>query len=138
LYSELAVNLKYKSGGEKMDSILIICDKAPFGTNTANEAIRLSAGFAALGDTVDCKLLLINDGVLLLNKNLNSKIIGVDSLEEGIEMIDLTDLSIYAVKEDISLHGLKEEDLIELGTLTLISEQEIPQIIQQTSTTFKI
>lgn len=119
-----------------MESILIICNKAPIGTNIAGETLRLASGFLALGDTIGCRVLLEGDGVLIMKKGLNASKIGMDSLSEALEMAELTEMPISIVKEDLISHGLSENDLIELSSLNIINRNEIPMIIQQYSTVF--
>ena len=62
-----------------MESVLIMCNKSPFGTNSAIEAIRLGAGFIALGELLDCKIFLYGEAVLSMKRGLNSTKIGLDS-----------------------------------------------------------
>ena len=121
-----------------MESILIICDSGPFGSNSANEAIRLGSGFLGLGEDVDCKIILMGDAVLFMKNNLQSELIGMDSPDEGLEMADLTDMPIAIVKEDMEMRGLTKEQLIEYENLSLIDKADIPRIIEEYSTTFKI
>ncbi|MHA1820619.1 MAG: DsrE family protein [Promethearchaeota archaeon] len=121
-----------------MESVLIICDKAPFGTNLANEAIRLGAGFLALGEDIDCKLVLIDDGILFLKKNLNADLIGVEPISEGLEMADLSDLEIIVFKEDMDKFGLTEDDFIDYSNLAIRSKSEFSSIIAEFDGVFKI
>lgn len=121
-----------------VESIVILCDKGPFGTNTANEAIRLGSGFIALGEDVDCKLILMGDGVIFMNKNLQPDLLGMDSVDEGIEMADLSELPILLVKEDLDERGLTENDLVEYEAIEIISKSDIPKIIEEYDTAFKI
>ncbi len=95
-----------------MESILIICDKGPFGTNTTNEAIRLGSGFLGLGEDVDCKIVFMGDAVLFMKNNLKPEILGIDPIDDGLEMADLTDMSIVLIREDLEIRGLSEDKLI--------------------------
>lgn len=121
-----------------VDSILILCDRGPFGTNSANEAIRLGAGIMGLGAGVSCKLLLMGDAVLFASKNLDAKIIGMDSSAEAMELAELTELPLLLVEEDMQVRGLGSADLIAYPNLTIIKKQEIPEILQQFSTAFRV
>jgi sulfur relay (sulfurtransferase) complex TusBCD TusD component (DsrE family) len=120
-----------------MNSILILCDKAPFGTNTVIEAFRLGSGFLGLGD-IKCKIVLFGDAVLFLHKNLNSVPIEVDSPAEGIEMAELTEIPIAVVKEDMKLRGMSDGDLREYAQLSVISQSEIAKLIQEYGGAFHI
>jgi len=121
-----------------MESVCIICDKSPFGTNTANEALRLAAGFLALGDTLQCKLVLVNDAVFLVKKGLDAKKIGTDSMDEPIEMIQLTEMPIVVVKEDLKTRGIEDSDLIEIPTMQQIDAAEIPAILSKYDFVFHV
>lgn len=121
-----------------MESVLILCDKGPFGTNIANEAIRLGAGFIGLGEDVNCKLVFLGDAVLFMKKNLQPGLIGMDSLEEGVEMADLTELSVVLVREDMESRGMSEEDLRDYENLSVISISELTGLINEYPTVFKI
>jgi len=112
-----------------MESVCIICDKSPFGSNTANEALRLAAGFLALGDTLQCKLILVNDAVLLVKKGLNSEKIGTDSMAEPIEMIELTEMPIAVIKEDLKARGIEDNEILEIPTIQQIGAADIPAIL---------
>ena len=96
-----------------MKSILVLCDKGPFGTNTAVEAIRLSSSFLGLGEDMDSKVAFLGDAVLVMKNNLKSDQIGMDSLDDGLEMADLTDLEIILIKEDMEERGMSESDVID-------------------------
>lgn len=119
-------------------SVLILCDKGPFGTNSANEAIRLGSGFLGLGEDLDCKIIFMGDSVLFMRNNLKADLIGMDSLEDGIEMADLTDMPVVLVKEDMESRGVNESDLVEYEEISIINKSEIPKIIGDYDTVFKI
>jgi sulfur relay (sulfurtransferase) DsrF/TusC family protein len=121
-----------------MDSVMIICDKGPFGTNTVFEAMRLGSGFLALGEDVDCKIVLIGDAVLFMKRNLDNNVLGMDSLEDGIEMADLSDLPVMLMREDMIERGMSESDLIDYENITIISKDEIASEMGSYSTVFRM
>ncbi len=121
-----------------MESVLIISDKGPFGTNTTNEAIRLGSGLMGLGEDVDVKIILTDDAVLFFKNNLNPEPLGMDSLEQGIEMADLTEIPILLIKEDMDARGMTEEDVVDYDEIYYINRAEIPSIIQDYGTVYKI
>jgi len=121
-----------------MRSIAILCDKGPFGTNSANEAIRLGSGFMALGEEIKCKVIFYGDGVYFMKKGLNSSIINVDSIEDGLEMAQLSELPILLVKEDLEERGIKPEDLIEYGNMEIVPWGEIPRVLMEFPAAFKV
>ena len=98
----------------KMESVLVMCNRGPFGSNSAYEAIRLGAGFMGLGEDINCKILFHGDAVLSVKKNLNSNKIGMDSYAEGFEMADLSELPIIVIEEDLLTRGMTAADLVEL------------------------
>ncbi len=124
-----------------MDSALIICDKGPFGTNAPAEAIRLAVGLGSLGEMLNTKVIFCGDAVLFLNKKINATTtsgIKMDTLDETLEMIQLTELQIAVIQEDLEIRGLIPEDLPEMDNLKIISESEVSKIIQEFDCVFKV
>lgn len=121
-----------------MNSILILCKNAPFGSNSGMETIRLGAGFMALGEEIECKILFYQAGILNLVQNLASEKIGMDSQDDGLEMADLAEVPIAVVREDLADLGLSETDLMEYEALSIISRAEIPSLLQEFPTVFHI
>lgn len=119
-------------------SVLIICDKSPFGTNSANEAIRISSGLIGLGAGVRSQVIFMGDAVMFMNKNLKPELIGMDNLAEGLEMADLTELPMVLVKEDMAERGLQKEDLINYSKIEIIRSEELPKIALEFDVIFKI
>lgn len=119
-------------------SVLILCDKGPFGTNSACEAVRLGSGFIGLGEDVDCKVAFMGDAVLSMRNNLKAEQIGLDSLEEALEMADLTDMEIILIKEDMNERGLKKEDIVEYENVSIVSIKDFSDIIKEFDTVFKV
>lgn len=121
-----------------MDSVMILCDKGPFGTNAVFEAMRLGSGFLALGEDVDCKIALIGDAVLFMRKNLNHESLGMDSLEDGIEMADLSELPVILIREDMVERGMGESDLVDYDNTVIISKDELVKEISSFSAIFRM
>ena len=119
-----------------MKSILIMCKNSPFGTNSALEAIRLGAGFMGVGEDINCKIVFSGDAVLTMRKNLNPSTIGMDGMEDGLEMGDLTDLPIVLIQEDMAQRGMTAEDVIEYEELTIVPRAEIPKIMTEYDSAF--
>ena len=121
-----------------MDSVLILCDKSPFGTNSAYEAIRLGAGYLGLGEDIDCKVLLYGDAVLTVKNNLAVDKIGVDTMDEGLEMADLSELPIIITQEDMDRRGMNKDELFEFedSPIQVIKRVEIPKIMMEFDTIF--
>ena len=123
-----------------MDSVLVMCNRGPFGNNSANEAIRLGSGFMGLGEDINCKILFYGDAVLSVKKNLNSGKIGMDSYEEGMEMADLSELPIIVIEEDLMTRGMTTADLFEFEDVPIqvIKENQLGEIMAQFDTVFQM
>ncbi len=121
-----------------MKSVLILCDQGPFSTNTAVEAIRLASGFLGLGEDMDCKVAFLGDAVLVMKNNLHADKIGMDSINEGLEMADLTDLEIILIKEDMEERGMSESDVVDYENLSFISISKLHGVIVEFEKVFKI
>jgi sulfur relay (sulfurtransferase) DsrF/TusC family protein len=120
-----------------VESVLIISDQSPIGRNSAAEAIRIGSGFVALGEYVGCKIVFMGDAVYLLNKNANPEAVGLDNLDEVIEMADLSDLELFVMDSALSDAGLTIEDLIEYENLKIINIDELTNLIEETQTCFR-
>ena len=123
-----------------MESVLIMCNKSPFGTNLVNEAIRLGAGFIALGEMLDCKVFLYGEAVLAMSKHLKPEKIGMDSYNEGIEMADLSELPLNLAKEDVDKYQLTEDDLVEFEEIPIeiLPKSELAKLIAEFDTVFQM
>ncbi|MFX0100196.1 MAG: DsrE family protein [Candidatus Hodarchaeota archaeon] len=120
-----------------VESIVIVVDSSPFGKNSAAEAIRQGAGFVALGEMLDCKVVFTGDSVYLLNKNVDPSGVSMDSVDEIIEMADLSDLEVYVLQDALDDAGLTRDDLVEYENLTVIDTAKLVEFIQEADTTFK-
>lgn len=118
-------------------SVAILCDSSPIGKNSAIEAIRLGSGFMGLGEEIQCTLILTDDAVYLMNKHADPKAVGMDSVDEPIEMADLSDLEIKILASSLRSAGLTEEDLVEYENLAIISSEEMADIIEKADTVFR-
>ena len=120
-----------------VESVVIVTEQSPIGKNSAAEAIRIGSGFVALGEFIDCKIVFTGDSVYLLNKNAKPTAVGVDSVDEVIEMADLSDLELYVLDTALEVAGLTREDLIEYENLKVVSMDEIVELIDQANTCFR-
>ena len=123
-----------------MESVLVMCNRGPFGTNSAYESIRLGSGFMGLGEDINCKILFYGDAVLSVKKNLNSSKIGMDSYGDGMEMADLSELPIIVIEEDLITRGMTTGDLFEIEDcpIQVIKENQLGEIIAQFDTVFQM
>lgn len=120
-----------------VESVVIITDQSPTGKNSAAEAIRIGSGFVALGEIINCQIVLTGDAVYLLNKNATPTVVGMDPVDETIEMADLSDLELYVLDKSLKDAGLTVEDLIEYENLNVISIDELIDLIENSDTCFR-
>jgi sulfur relay (sulfurtransferase) DsrF/TusC family protein len=120
-----------------IESVVVISDQSPIGKNSAIEAIRIGSGFTALGEFIDCKIVLTGNAVYLFNKSCNPEAVGMDSLEEVLEMADLSDLEVYVIESALKEAGMSKEDLIEYENLKVINYDELTELIANADTTFR-
>ncbi|MFX1420635.1 MAG: DsrE family protein [Promethearchaeota archaeon] len=120
-----------------VESVLIISDQSPVGKNSAAEAIRIGSGFVALGEYIDCKIVFMGDAVYILNKNATPEVVGLDNLDEVLEMADLSDLELYVIDSSLNDAGLTKEDLIEYENLKIINVDELANLIADAQACFR-
>ena len=120
-----------------VESVVIIADQSAIGKNSAAEAIRIGSGFIALRESINCQIVLTGDAVYLLNKNAKPTIVGMDPIDEFIEIADLSDLELYVLDKSLEEAGLTFEDLIEYENLKVISIDEVIDLIEQADTCFR-
>jgi sulfur relay (sulfurtransferase) DsrF/TusC family protein len=120
-----------------VESVVIITDQSSIGKNSAAEAIRIGSGFVALGEYIGCKVVFTGDAVYLLNKNAEPKAVGMDSMDEALEMAELSDLELYIVDSALSEAGMAEQDLIEYENLKIINADQLTDLIEQATTCFR-
>jgi sulfur relay (sulfurtransferase) DsrF/TusC family protein len=121
-----------------VESIIILSDRSPVGTNSAVEAIRMGAGLVALGDTVPTKVVLSGDAVLLMAKDADPTAVKQDTIVSAMEMADLSDLEIYVVKEALVDAGLQQDNLRSYAKLKVVSQAELSSMIAEAATTFRL
>ncbi|MFX1411537.1 MAG: DsrE family protein [Promethearchaeota archaeon] len=120
-----------------VESVLIISDQSPVGKNSAAEAIRIGSGFVALGEYIECKVAFMADAVYLLSKNTSPEVVGMDTMDEVLEMADLSDLELYVLDSSLYDAGLTKEDLIEYENLKIINIDELSNLIDNADTCFR-
>lgn len=114
-----------------IESVVLICDRSPIGTNIAEEAIRLGSGFVALGEMIDCKVVYMADAVRLFHKNTNPEAVGMDSLDQPIEIADLSELEICLLEDSLKDAGMTADDLIDYEMMKIITYDELADIIAE-------
>ena len=120
-----------------VESVVVVTDKSPVGKNSAAEAIRIGSGFVALGEIIDCKVIFMGDAVYLLNKNSSPDAVGMDTLDEVLEMADLSDLELYIIDSDLKDAGMDADDLIEYENLKIVGLEEVVDLMEQANACFR-
>jgi sulfur relay (sulfurtransferase) DsrF/TusC family protein len=120
-----------------VESVVIISDRAPVGINSAGESIRLGSGFVALGELIDCKIIYMGDAVYILSKEANPGAVGLDTLDEQLEIADLSELELCVLDSALEDAGLTKDDLIEYEMLKIITMEELTTIIDEAETCFR-
>jgi sulfur relay (sulfurtransferase) DsrF/TusC family protein len=121
-----------------VESIIILSDRSPVGSNSAVEAIRMGAGLVALGDTVPTTVVLSGDAVLLMAKDADPTAVKQDTANSAMEMADLSDLEICVVRESLADAGLQQDDLRSYAKLKIVSQAELSSMIAEATTTFRL
>ncbi|MFW9821765.1 MAG: DsrE family protein [Candidatus Thorarchaeota archaeon] len=120
-----------------VNSILIICEDSPFGKNSAIETIRMAAGLLAVGDIDDSKVVLLNDAVYFLSKNIDPNALQVDHFKNMMRLIDLSDLEIYVHDEALQIAGMGVSDLVSSDNIKVVNIEKISELIAEANMTFK-
>ena len=120
-----------------VESVVIITDQSPMGKNSALEAIRIGSGFVALGEYINCQIVFTGDAVYLLNKNAKPEAVGMDPLDEVMEIADLSDLELYVVDQALQDAGMTADDLVEYENLKIITIDEVVDLIENADTSFR-
>jgi sulfur relay (sulfurtransferase) DsrF/TusC family protein len=93
-----------------MDKLLVILRKPPYGTVDAAEAVRHAGG--ASGFDYKAILYMIDAGVLAAKKGQDASATGFTGIGESLELL-IDEMEVYACRDSMMRHGLKEEDLID-------------------------
>lgn len=121
-----------------VDSLVILCDSAPVGKNSAIEAIRMGSGLMALGETVQTTVVLDGDAVLMLAKDADPAAVNQDTYDAVMEMADLSDLEIRVVQEALDEAGLGQDDLRSYGKLQAISRAKLAAMLSSAGAAFRL
>ena len=117
-----------------VESVVVISDRSPIGINSPLEAIRIGSGFVALGEIIECQIVFMGDAVYILNKNADPQAVGLDSMEETLEIAELSDLELYVLDTALEDAGMTPDDLIEYEMLKIINVDELATMIEKADT----
>ncbi len=121
-----------------IQSVVIVCDNSPIGKNSALESIRVGAGFVAVGYTLECKILFMDDAIYLLNKNANPEAVNMDSFSSTLKLARLADLELYVLEDSLKAAGMDRSDLINNELLNVISIEDVAKLFLDADTTFRL
>ncbi|GAB4315143.1 MAG: hypothetical protein Kow0069_16840 [Promethearchaeota archaeon] len=120
-----------------VQSVVILCDRSPVGTNVAAEALRIGAGLAGLGEMLDCKVVYSGDAVLLLAKAARFEAVGQDPVGDALEMAELADLPIWVLDEALEDAGLTREDLVDYEALEVVDVRRVAGALAEADASFR-
>lgn len=120
-----------------VQSIIVVCEDSPFGKNSAMESIRLATGLLAVGDIELCKVIFLKDAIYFLNKNINPEALYVDSFDNIMRLMELSDLEIFVHNNALEIAGMEESDLIAYENLKIVTMDEISKLILEAEMIFK-
>jgi len=120
-----------------VNSIVIICEDGPFGKNSVVESIRMAAGLLAVGDVEICKVILLRDAIYFLNKNLEPESLNMNSFDNILRLIELSELEIYVHDEAMRNLGIDISDLILQDNIKIVDIKEIAQLVLNADMSFK-
>jgi len=120
-----------------VESILIICDQPPIGTNSAIEAIRFSSGLGAIDDDIKRNLILMGDAILVLKSDFRPEIMATQSFSNLKMMAEISNLTISILKEDLEEFGLEKEDLVNYEHLEILNKEALADLLIKTDASFK-
>ena len=118
-------------------SVVIICEDSPIGKNSAVEAIRMGAGIMAVGDLDECKIVFMADSVYFLSKNFDPERVNREPPSNIFRLMELSDLDVYVLDSALKVAGIKDSDLIEYDNISVVSMQEISEIIINADVTYR-
>jgi len=119
-----------------MQSVVIMCDQSPVGTNAPAEVVRIGSGLKALGETVACKVIFAGDAVYLVSKRVHPDAVKADSFAEILEMAELSELPLYVVDTALEEAGLAREDLIDYTGLSIVTLEDVASFLAEADTCF--
>ncbi len=111
--------------------LTVLLTRAPYGSIQAAEAVRHVMG--AVGEDIDVKLLLVDEGVYLAKKGQEAGQTEYTSLEEALK--DIIDMGGEVLIDKASLRdsGLDREDIIE--GVEVVNSYDISQVLIDTDKT---
>lgn len=90
-----------------------------------------------MGDVEACQILFLGDAILFLNKNVNPSGLNMDSLDDMIRLIELSELPILVAHEDLIALDLDRNDLIPYQHLKVIDYKTISELLLDNDFCFK-
>jgi sulfur relay (sulfurtransferase) DsrF/TusC family protein len=111
-----------------VNSIIIISDKSPIGSNSTAESIRIGSGLMAYGN-INVQIVFRGDAVYFLNKKLDPEAVNMDPIAPALRLVELTKIDILVLEESLKRAGLNHSDLINVEKLRIINEKELANLM---------
>ncbi len=121
-----------------IQSLVIVCDNSPIGKNSAIESIRVGAGFVAVGYTLECRILFMDDAIYLLSKNASPEAVNMDSFSSTLKLARLADLELYVLEDSLKAAGMDHSDLIPNELLKIVSMDVVAKLLLDADATFRL
>jgi sulfur relay (sulfurtransferase) DsrF/TusC family protein len=80
----------------------------------------------------------IDDGVYALLKNQDPASAGIESALNWLKLLEKSEVPMKVIRESLSERGVQESDLLELGSLEVISREEFGKLMLDYSSVFVI
>lgn len=90
-----------------------------------------------MGDIKICQVLFLGDAIFFLNKNVDPSGLNMDSLNDMIRLIELSELHILVTLEDLMALDLDKNDLIPYQHLKVIDYKTISKLLLDSDFCFK-
>ncbi|WP_386083878.1 sulfurtransferase complex subunit TusC [Vreelandella sp. F11] len=110
------------------DALLVIIRHAPHGSNWLREGLDAALVAAAFGQSVH--LLFMGQGIMALLKEQGSGAPGQKATLPTIDMLEMYDIDkLWVTEGALQEMHLSADALVE--GVTMIAEQEVPELLQQ-------
>ena len=93
-----------------MKKMLIVIERAPYGTSLPAEAFRMAIGLAGMEDEVS--VLLAQDGVFAALADQRPDALGMKSIGEALDGLGEFGVRLYALDRSLEERGLDRDRLI--------------------------
>jgi sulfur relay (sulfurtransferase) DsrF/TusC family protein len=118
-------------------SVVILCEDSPIGKNSNVEAVRMGAGITVMGDIEDCKIVFMGDAVHFLSKHLKPEAVNMDDNSNIYRMMELSDITIFALDSALETAGLDPSDIIDFENVKIVNAKDVAQMLLEADITYR-